>query len=132
MSTATVDFVSDGWTDQEVNDNVRAVIDVLLRIHRLEPLALAKHLNMPKSTLYNRLKPTGHWSAAEIYRLAKVLDVQPGAFFRPAGEFNAALAGLAQNWKILNPGLRAIPTSGQMELALDILPPQLQPVYIHP
>lgn len=93
------------------DENVAAVIRVLMAMQDIDVLDLAPRVGMTKSTFYNRMSGRG-WLAAELDRLAAYFKVSPVLFFRPVEQAIAT-----QNWKKLSaPDLRVLHGGGTDKL----------------
>lgn len=79
------------------DENVAAVVRVLMAMDDLDAVDLAPRVGMTKSTLYNRMAGKG-WLAAELDRIAAYFDKAPAIFFQPVEQVVDT-----QNWKELSP-----------------------------
>lgn len=73
-------------SDFDVDANVRKVVRTLLVVKDMTLDDLADAIPMSRSTLYTRLAVKGkrsRFTAAEVYRMARVFDVKVGTFYAP-------------------------------------------------
>lgn len=109
------------WTDEQINDNVAAVVREVMHALSMSPSALARDIGMKRSTLYTRLDGETRFTAPEMYRLTQVLGISLEALYRPVDllraeieEAQAELAQRVQNWKFrgrVSTGLATLPSN---------------------
>jgi antitoxin component HigA of HigAB toxin-antitoxin module len=66
---------------EDTDRNVRRVVQVLMTMAEVEASDVAAYLGVGRSSLYERLSGKRRFTVAEVSKLAKFFDVDPGVFF---------------------------------------------------
>lgn len=105
-------------TDEELHDNISAVVNEMLAARHIPKPELAAALDISPVTLAAKLRPGGgrkarRFTVPEIFKLAEFFGTSTDAFYRPVEGLRAELTHVVQNWKIL----------GDAKTKLTIVPP---------
>lgn len=80
-----------------IHQNVTRTVRMLMALRGIDQRDLAKAIELDPTSVSRNFSGYRKWALEEVERLGKVLDCDPGFFFRPADELLAVPAGWVNN-----------------------------------